>query len=370
MANSDLNPSKILTPEVISRVNEVFRIYEISQSPEGDQIYLFGDPLVDEATAYQKLWGGFSKLGFQIAFTHRLGENVIVISKVSRQAGDSSINILLAVATFLSTMVMGSMMFGVDPLADPGEVIKGLPFTLAIMTVLGAHEFGHYIVSKKRGVQTSLPYFIPFPSIIGTLGAVIKQKGPIPDRKTLFDIGVAGPLLGIVASIIVTAIGLSLPPLTTAPQDGAQYFEIGTPLLFEAVASVVPNVKLTEQTIMHPVAFAGWVGMIVTVFNLLPAGQLDGGHIMRSIMGRKFKYLSILVPFSLMAFGIYVLYGLNSNGFIWIFWGFFTSLFASTEHPPPLDDTAPLDKKRLLIGATVMVLGVLCFTPAPFGNMP
>ncbi len=360
--------NKLLPPELISKVNEVFRIYEITLSPDGDQIYIFGDPLVDQVTAYQKLWGSFSKYGYQIMLTHRLGENIIIVSRAAYSARDSSINILLAIATFFSTMFMGSTMFGVNPFQEPLNIFQGLPFTIAIMTVLGMHEFGHYIVSKKRGVQTSLPYFIPFPSVIGTLGAVIKQRSPIPDRKTLFDVGIAGPLLGIIASIIVTAIGLSLPPVAL-PQQDAQYIEIGTPLLFEAIASLVLNVKL-EQTTMHPVAFAGWVGMIVTVFNLLPAGQLDGGHIMRSIMGRKFKYLSMAVPFMLMIFGIYVLYGMNANGFIWIFWGFFTSLFASAEHPPPLDDTAKLDKKRLLLAVVVLILGALCFTPAPFGSIP
>lgn len=359
---------QVLPIELISKVNEVFRIYEITQSPEGDQIYIFGDPLVDQVTAYQKLWKYFFRYGYQITLTHRLGENLIIVSRGAYSAGDSSLNILLAVATFLSTMFMGSTMFGVNPFQDPLNVFKGLPFTIAIMTVLGAHEFGHYIVSRKRGVQTSLPYFIPFPSVIGTLGAVIKQRSPIPDRKTLFDVGIAGPLLGIIASIIVTAIGLSLPSIAL-PQEDAQYIEIGTPLLFEAIASI-SNVKLSEQTIMHPVAFAGWVGMIVTVFNLLPVGQLDGGHIMRSIMGRKFKYLSIAVPFLLMVFGIYVVYGMNANGFIWIFWGFFTSLFASAEHPPPLDDTAKLDKKRLFLAAVILILGALCFTPTPFGSIP
>ncbi|MEM2933419.1 MAG: site-2 protease family protein [Methanocellales archaeon] len=359
---------QVLPIELISKVSEVFRIYEITQSPEGDQIYIFGDPLVDQVTAYQRLWGSFSRYGYQIMLTHRLGENLIIVTKAVYPAEGSSLNILLAIATFFSTMFMGSTMFGVNPFQDPLNVFKGLPFTIAIMSVLGAHEFGHYIVSRKRGVQTSLPYFIPFPSVIGTLGAVIKQRSPIPDRKTLFDVGIAGPLLGIIASIIVTAIGLSLPPIALSQED-AQYIEIDTPFLFEAIASI-SNVKLSEQTIMHPVAFAGWVGMIVTVFNLLPAGQLDGGHIMRSIMGRKFKYLSMAVPFLLMVFGIYVLYGMNANGFIWIFWGFFTSLFASAEHPSPLDDTAKLDKKRLFLAAVILILGALCFTPAPFGSIP
>jgi membrane-associated protease RseP (regulator of RpoE activity) len=359
---------QVLPLELISKVNEVFRIYEITQSPEGDQIYIFGDPLVDQFTAYQRLWRIFSRYGYQITLTHRLGENLIVISR-ARATGDSSINILLAIATFFSTMFMGSTMFGVNPFQDPLNLFKGLPFAIAIMSVLGAHEFGHYIAGKKHGVQTSLPYFIPFPSLIGTLGAVIKQKSPIPDRKILFDIGIAGPLLGIIASIAVTAIGLSLPPVALPKQD-AQYIEIGTPLLFEIIASLVSNAELAEQNIMHPVTFAGWVGMIVTVFNLLPVGQLDGGHIMRSIVGRKFKYLSMVVPFLLMIFGIYVLYGMNANGFIWIFWGFFTSLFASAEHPPPLDDAAKLDRKRLFLAVVILILGAMCFTPAPFGSIP
>jgi membrane-associated protease RseP (regulator of RpoE activity) len=258
-------------------------------------------------------------------------------------------------------MVVGSLLFGADPVTSPADVLKGLPFTIAIMTVLGAHEAGHYIVAKKHGMRTSLPYFIPFPNMIGTMGAVIKHKGPIPNRKALFDVGVSGPLIGLIVSVIVTMIGLLQPPITQAPESLS--IELGIPLLFEMITRIIPN---GEVMMMHPIAFAGWVGMLVTALNLIPAGQLDGGHVLRAMIGERAKEVSRVMPFILVSLGFYVTYYLEKDGFIWVLWGLFLSFFAAAGHPKPLDDDIPLGKGRMALGIIIFILGLLCFTLVPF----
>jgi membrane-associated protease RseP (regulator of RpoE activity) len=258
-------------------------------------------------------------------------------------------------------MVVGSILFGADPVTSPAEVLKGLPFTIAIMTVLGAHEAGHYIVAKKHGMRTSLPYFIPFPNMIGTMGAVIKHKGPIPNRKALFDVGVSGPLIGLIVSVIVTMIGLLQPPITQPP--GGMSIELGIPLLFDLITRIVPN---GETMMMHPIAFAGWVGMLVTALNLIPAGQLDGGHVLRAMIGERAKDVSRVMPFIRVSLGFYVTYILDRDGFLWVLWGLFLSFFAAAGHPKPLDDDIPLGKGRMALGIITFILGLLCFTLVPF----
>ncbi|MCS7144336.1 MAG: site-2 protease family protein [Archaeoglobaceae archaeon] len=199
-------------------------------------------------------------------------------------------------------------------------------------------------------MRTSLPYFIPFPTIIGTLGAVIKYKGAIPNRKALFDVGISGPIAGCFASVLVILIGLQL---HYEPSEGEKIF-IGTPLLFELL------VQLTsfKSEFIHPIAFAGWVGLFVTFFNLLPAGQLDGGHVSRAILGEKSEIVSKATPFILLTLGIFF-------GEIWLFWGLFIMLFAMQKHPKPLEDER-VDNKRIALGIFGYMIFILCFIPEPF----
>jgi membrane-associated protease RseP (regulator of RpoE activity) len=191
------------------------------------------------------------------------------------------------------------------------------------------------------------------------LGALIRLKGAIPDRKSLFDVGIAGPLVGLAAAIVVTIVGFLLPPVTTSASQ-AQTIALGTPLLFALIEKVVP----VTSTGTHPVAFAGWVGMLITSLNLLPVGQLDGGHIARAISGEKTMYISAAVPLVLMATGVF--YSLNGlNGDMLLFWGFFTLLFATGGHPRPINDTKKLDNLRIVLGILAFGLCIACFTPIP-----
>ena len=354
------NPTNKSTDnELAERINQFFSIYDV-QHADGN-IYFFGTPKEDIRIIFQKLWPFFSEKGYQVSMKYELGEHILIASPLTQVKERRWINVVLAIVTIFTTMVVGSLLFGADPVTSPADVLKGLPFTIAIMTVLGAHEAGHYIVAKKHGMHTSLPYFIPFPNIIGTMGAVIKHRGPIPNRKALFDVGISGPLIGLIVSVIVTIIGLLQPPITQTPQ-GLQ-IELGIPLLFELISRIIPA---GEAVIMHPIAFAGWVGMFVTALNLIPAGQLDGGHVLRAMIGEKAKNVSRVMPFILISLGFYVTYILNSDGFLWVLWGLFLSFFAAAGHPKPLDDDIPLGKGRMVLGIITFILGMLCFTLIPF----
>ncbi len=257
------------------------------------------------------------------------------------------INIVLLIATFFSTTLMGATMFGTF------DIIGGIEYSMAIMFVLGFHEMGHYFFARRWGMKTSLPYFIPFPSLIGTLGAVIKHRGVIPSRKALFDVGVSGPIFGIIASSIVTYIGLKMEfkPI----QNGEIMLVLGIPPLFDFIAKIAGF----NGYFIHPVAFAGWVGMFVTFLNLIPVGQLDGGHILRAMIGMKADYISKIIPLLL------IIVGLITNSSIWLFWGLITTFFAMQRHPK-MDDESPLDFKRIFIGIITFAIGLSCFTPVPF----
>ncbi len=256
------------------------------------------------------------------------------------------INVALLIATFISTTVMGATMFG------KFDLIGGMEFSLAIMFVLGFHEMGHYLFARRWGMKTSLPYFIPFPSLIGTLGAVIRHRGVIPNRKALFDVGVSGPIFGIIASIVVTYVGLKM---RFVANGGGGYIILGIPPLFDFIAKLANF----NGYFIHPVAFAGWVGMFVTFLNLIPVGQLDGGHVLRAMIGEKADYISKFIPLLLIALGFL------TKSSIWFFWGLITVFFAMHPHPR-MEDESPLDFKRILIGILTFAIGMSCFTPVPF----
>lgn len=344
----------------LDKISTVFYVYEVKRT--GGTIKFYGDPLTDAATIYKTLWSDFAQQGYNLGLGREHGEFVLQATPFKDEKENVTINAVLAAVTIFTTMISGAVFFyHVDLLTNPLLIYKGLPFTIAIMFVLGSHELAHYLMARRRGMKASLPYFIPLPFIspIGTLGAMIKLKGAIPDRKSLFDVGISGPIAGLLASVVVTAVGLALPPVTLV-QPGEQTMVIGVPLLFQLIEKVVPT---TSET-MHPIAFAGWVGMLVTSLNLLPVGQLDGGHIARALSGDKGRYLSSLVPPLMLLSGFYLsMRGLN--GEMLLFWGLFTLLFATGGHPQPINDTTKLDLKRVLLGITAFVLCLACFTPIP-----
>ncbi|WP_148286722.1 site-2 protease family protein, partial [Halarchaeum acidiphilum] len=212
------------------------------------------------------------------------------------------------------------------------------------MGVLGVHEFGHYLMTRYHDVDASLPYFIPIPfTPIGTLGAVIRMRGVMPDRKALFDIGVAGPVAGLVATIVVSAVGLLLPPISVPaiPADGVA-IGFGNPPLLRLIAWAIGRpLSYGDGLAVNPVVFGGWVGMFVTFLNLLPAGQLDGGHVMRAVFGPAYERVAPVVPavlFGLAAY-VYVVPNAANAAVVWTMWGVITSLFVFRGSARPIEET-------------------------------
>ncbi len=196
------------------------------------------------------------------------------------------LNILLFVLTFISTLIVGAMHDGVDVVAEPLKVYKGLPFSVTLLLILLFHEFSHYIASKKHGIEASLPYFIPAPTLFGTFGAVIRMKAPITTKNALIDIGASGPIAGFIISVIASIIGLSFSKVMPIP-DAANFISLGDSLLFKGLSRIIlGSVPDNYDVFLHPVALAGWIGFFVTSLNLIPIGQLDGGHILYALLGK------------------------------------------------------------------------------------
>ncbi|HKA33510.1 MAG TPA: site-2 protease family protein [Candidatus Binatia bacterium] len=268
------------------------------------------------------------------------------------------LHVVLFIVTFATTTIAGAWQNGVDILSlDPREIASGLPFSCTLMTILLAHEMGHYLMSRRYRVEATLPFFIPGPSIIGTFGAVIKMQSRMPDRKSLFDIGAAGPIAGLILSVPAVIVGLKLSTVVPVSKEGVG---LGDSLLFKFLGLLTwGNLPDGSDILLHPIAFAGWVGLFVTALNLLPAGQLDGGHVSYALFGRRHVRVSQLTVIGLLLFGIRGWFG-------WILWAFLILLLIGVRHPPPVDPDTPLDAKRKLLGWLMLATFVVTFIPDPF----
>jgi membrane-associated protease RseP (regulator of RpoE activity) len=268
------------------------------------------------------------------------------------------VHLLLFILTLLSTLFVGAMQTGVDLLKEPVKLYKGVPFSLTLMTILLSHELSHYFTSKKHGVEATLPYFIPAPTIIGTFGAFIKMKSPIVTRKALIDIGASGPIAGFIISVLATIIGLQMSEVVPIAKTRG-VLNLGDSILFSFLAKLVLGVTPADSDILlNPVAFAGWIGLFVTSINLIPVGQLDGGHIAYALLGEKHIRLSFLLILVMVSLGLLLWEG-------WFVWAVLL-LILGLRHPPVIYWEIPLDYKRKFIGWLALVIFVLTFIPVPF----
>jgi membrane-associated protease RseP (regulator of RpoE activity) len=267
------------------------------------------------------------------------------------------LHILLFVLTFITTLIAGSLLNGVVPWDEPEKIYMGLPFSLTLLLILLAHELSHYFMSRRHNVSATLPYFIPAPTLLGTFGAVIKMKPPIPNRRSLIDIGASGPIGGFVVSIVVAVVGLRLSEVKPHGeiQEGIAF---GSSLLFLFLSDMVLAVDPDSYDILlHPVAFAGWVGFLVTSLNLLPIGQLDGGHVTYALFGEGHRAIGRVSIPVLMFLGIIFWPG-------WIIWAVLM-IIIGYRHPPVVYPEVSLDRKRKLLGWLCLVIFLLTFTPVP-----
>ena len=265
---------------------------------------------------------------------------------------------ILFAATFVTTTVAGAIQQGINPLTDPPAILRGLPFSITLMAILIVHEMSHYMASRFHGVRATLPFFIPAPSIIGTFGAVIQMKGAIWDRRTLLDIGASGPIGGFVLALPALVAGLAMSQV--APAGGGEGgLILGDSLLVSLVGSLtLGKLPPGAGVNLHPVAFAGWIGMFVTSLNLLPVGQLDGGHISKALFPARSDIIARVTHMALVVLGIFYWEG-------WLFWGL-VLVFLGVRHPPVLLPHIALDERRRKVGFVTIAIFFLTFVPVPF----
>ncbi|MEN6574358.1 site-2 protease family protein [Methanobacterium aggregans] len=273
-----------------------------------------------------------------------------IAEKPERGKSNIGINILLFVATIATTLYAGYT-FGGEKIWD------AVAFSAAIIAILGTHETAHFAAARKHGVDATLPYFVPAPTLIGTFGAVINVKSPIPTKNALFDLGFSGPVAGIIVAVPVLIMGIMLSSVIPA-KAGALTFD--PPLLMSIfIYLLLPPIPAGYGLNLHPVAFAGWVGIIVTMLNLMPVAFLDGGHISRSLFDEGIhKVISIL--------GIAVTLIL---GWIPMAILMFVVLFATKRHPGALDNVSGITKWRKFMAVFVLLVFILCLSPVPGGSL-
>ena len=383
-------------PEFLNQlVARIFRIEDVTSMDPHQQGFLmrYRGQLLDEdsASAYDLLAGLLDP--YRISPTFRIEDGRQVIYLAPKQPDPKqdkvSTNIILFVLTVFSVMLAGVQIEGPLPEDAMAQMIllaknifSGWPFALSLLGILLAHELGHYFMSRYHKTPATLPYFIPFPfSPLGTMGAAILMRGTPKNKRVLFDIGVAGPIAGLVVAIPVLLYGLSLSTLGTIEPNPNGFLE-GNSLIYLLAKFVVFGQLLPApvepqgilywlqyfftgrpvpfgglDVFIHPVAFAGWAGILVTALNLIPAGTLDGGHVIYSLFGDKAKKA---FPFIV---GLLVILG-----FFWSGWWLWAALlfWLGRVNAQPMDQITELDPTRRLIAYSMIVVFILVLTPVPF----
>jgi len=290
-----------------------------------------------------------------IAFLRKADGRIVlkIAPKPPVKPSNSRTNWILLLATALTTFVTGYFTF--PPEAGINPLISGAIFSASILTVLGVHEMGHKLTANKKQIEATSPYFIPGPPPLGTLGAVIMQKSLPPNKDALFDIGANGPIAGFIVAMIFSAVGMLLLIPAPRPPDSAELNLIPVSWIlltrFFSAVNLMPQAPPNGVLLLHPITYAGWAGMIVTMLNLLPAAMLDGGHVARSIAGDKLR--SILTIASILL--------LLLAGTQFIVMAFLVVFMSTIKHPGPLDDVSSLSKNRKLLIIAIVTVFLLSF---------
>ncbi len=382
-------------------VKQVFRIEDVTWGTE-KQNYLVrysGEILIDSQDAYEKLSKNLKSYDVTPLFRFEDGNEIIVLLKgiVNPKPSNPWINVILFIITGISVIFAGTIFYYQGPLTtDLNQLLphllptlyRGMAFAASLLAILLAHEFGHYLAARYHGSAVTLPYFIPFPfSPFGTMGAFIQLKEPPKNKRILLDIGIAGPLAGLAIAIPLLFLGLYLSQIDKLPlflSPGQSINLEGNSLLYLIMKFIIfgewlpapanfaglnpliywlryfftgqPAPYGAVDVLLHPVAWAGWAGLLITALNLIPAGQLDGGHILYALFGKKSR---VVLPFILIAL---IILGTVWSG--WWLWAFLIFLLGRA-HAEPLDQITPLDSRRKGLAIFGLVVFVLVFTPIP-----
>ncbi|HXE75528.1 MAG TPA: site-2 protease family protein [Candidatus Xenobia bacterium] len=249
-----------------------------------------------------------------------------------------------------------------------GYLLDGWPFALTLLGILLAHELGHFFAARHYGIVASYPYFIPAPTLIGTMGAFIRIQSPIWNRRALFDVGISGPLVGFVLAVPALAYGLMQSRVVSGTLGEGHILLGDPPLVWLMTRLLWPDVA-SDNLLLHPIAFAAWVGLFATALNLLPVGQLDGGHIVYALSAEKHRRLSRAFTLLLLLGGLVGWYQPNLMWPGWLLWGMLLMLLG-VRHPPLVHPYEPLDPRRRVVALIGLVVFLLCFTPVPFRALP
>jgi membrane-associated protease RseP (regulator of RpoE activity) len=393
-----------LTDKLLPAVRQVMSVQDITAGSrkEGYAARFRGRLVVESEQAYERLDPAFSREQMTLLFQMDGDQHVVlaVPGRIHPKASNPWVNLLMFVLTLLSVVftgvwtAAGYLASNSDGAQSGGIVLErdlplGILFAVSMLAILVAHEFGHYLAARYNNTAVSLPYFLPFPgSPFGTLGAFIQLKQPPRNRKVLLDIGLAGPLAGLVVAIPVLLIGLSLSKIGTLPVSpltasgeglegnsllylGAKYLVTGEMLpspvdygdtnpVFYWIRYILLGQPIPyggRDVMLHPMAWAGWAGLLVTALNLIPAGQLDGGHMIYVLLGRNVKRLWPIIVIVLLGMGWLIWDG-------WFIWAAMI-FFMGRRVAQPLDEITPLDGKRRWLALLGLILFVLVFIPVP-----
>ncbi len=331
-------------------------LFEISAIYSHKENILFrARPFMEKTEALEQMRKRLVPLNLTAAVSED-NQGLLISIHQTRSAKLPKLNIILFFATLVTMFFAPAILsFDFEFIKIPGMIGERLEFTVALMAILLFHEFGHYLAGRRRGVLMSLPYFIPAPNFVGTFGAVIKTRTPFTNRRDLIEVGATGPIAGFIVSLIALIIGLNNTQIIAVESGG---LILGDSLLLKFLAwLIVGPIPEGFDFILSPAAFAGWVGLLVTTINLLPLGQLDGGHIIYGLFGRKQKYISKLFIAFIMVLGLW-----------WMGWWFFGVLvfLFGLNHPPTLNDGQPLSTGAKVMGYISILIFLLCFIPVPF----
>ncbi len=314
------------------------------------------EPLFGHERSFELVLQGFEGSGYYPLYREKNGRYFITVVKRNKRGFSPPewAHVLLFLTTLVTVTLAGYIWW------TDGDIYLSVLFAASLMLILGGHELGHYLAARRRNVAATLPFFIPVPPNIfpfGTMGAVITMRSPIPDRKALMEVGIAGPAMGFILALPFIAYGLmhSTPVPIEEAKDEITFF---MPLAMQAIAKLVLGDIGEASLDAHPLAMAGWIGLFVTSLNLLPMGQLDGGHVVRALFPRRYRavYRGVFVML-LLSFVVW-------PG--WLFWAVVAYIITRLEHPGPLNDVSPLDTKRKLLGVLMLLLLILTFMPVPF----
>lgn len=268
------------------------------------------------------------------------------------------LHILLFLLTVITTVMAGTAQKGINPFSEPWRLYEGIPFSATLLLILMSHELSHYFASKRHNTEATLPFFIPAPTLIGTFGAVIKMKSPILTRSALVDIGASGPIVGFVVSVAACVWGLFYSNAMASPEPGAGLV-LGDSILFYLLSHLVAgSVPEGLDLVLHPVAFAGWIGLFVTSLNLIPVGQLDGGHIAYAFLGPVHRVVSVGLVGVLSVLGMIFWEG-------WLIWAALLVILG-LRHPPIQHWEVPMEPGRKAVGVVSLFIFIITFTPVPF----